>query len=268
VSATQNLLYAWDFDTSVVIGTIALLCAYAIAHRGDFARAAWFVAGTATMFLALVSPLDVLSDTYLFSAHMMQHLMLVLIAPPLLILGISPRFARAVLKVPSLARIHKVLGNGAVAWTIGMSVLWIWHAPALYNAALADEDIHIFEHVCFLVSATIYWWPVLAPVEEARLAPMPAVIYLMTGAVANSVLAILLTFAPVGIYPAYLNPDDALKILPLIRDGWGLTPALDQQLGGLLMWIPGGMVFLGAIIWVVARWYATPETDLHPAVAR
>lgn len=265
--AVENLLYAWDFDPSIVIGCAALLAAYAIAHRGDFARAGWFVAGVAAMFLALVSPLDVLSDTYLFSAHMLQHLILVLIVPPLLLLGLSERFARAVLRIPALARLERILGNAIVAWTIGMAMLWVWHLPALYNATLADEDIHIFEHLCFLVSATIYWWPILAPIEEVRLPAMPAVIYLITGAVANSVLAILLTFTKPGLYPAYLNPEDSLKILPLIRDAWGLTPALDQQLGGLMMWIPGGMVFLGAVVWVMARWYAAPEHKLHVASA-
>lgn len=265
--AAQNLIYAWDFDPSIVIGCIALLAAYAVAHRGDFAHAGWFVAGVVAMFLALVSPLDPLSDTYLFSAHMLQHLILVLIVPPLLLLGLSPRFVRAVLRVPALARIERMLGNAVVAWTIGMAMLWLWHAPYLYNATLADEGVHIFEHVCFLVSATIFWWPILAPVEEVRLAPMPAIIYLVTGALTNSILAILLTFARPGLYPAYLSPDDPLKILPMIRDSWGLTPALDQQLGGLLMWVPGGMVFLGAIVWVIARWYSTPEATVRVAPA-
>jgi cytochrome c oxidase assembly factor CtaG len=265
--AVENLMYAWDFDPTIVIGCVLLLAAYALAHRDDFARAGWFIAGVVAMFLALVSPLDALSDAYLFSAHMLQHLILVLVVPPLLILGISPRFARAVLKVRELARIEHMLGNPIAAWVIGMSMLWLWHAPVLYNATLADEDVHIFEHLCFLVSATIYWWPILAPLEEARLSAMPAVIYLITGAVANSVLAILLTFARPGLYPAYLNPSDPLKILPMIRDSWGLTPALDQQLGGLLMWVPGGMVFLGAVIWVMARWYSTPDNKLRVASA-
>ncbi len=260
-AAAHNLIWAWDFDPSIVAGCAALLGVYAIAHRRDFSRAGWFVAGVVAMFLALVSPLDALADTYLFSAHMLQHLILVLVVPPLMILGISPRFARIVLDVPAFARLERILGNGIVAWAVGMATLWVWHAPYLYNATLADEDIHIFEHLCFLVSATIFWWPILAPLERSRLSPMHAVIYLATAAVANSVLAILLTFARPGLYPAYLDPPDPLKILPMVRGGWGLTPALDQQLGGLLMWIPGGMVFLGAVVWVIARWYASAEDN-------
>jgi cytochrome c oxidase assembly factor CtaG len=258
-----NLLRAWEFEPSVVGGCAVLLVLYAVAHRDDPGRAGWFVAGVAAIFLALVSPLDVLSDTYLFSAHMAQHLMLVLVAPPLLIAGLSPRMIRRAMKTAAVGRIERVLGNAIVAWTIGMATLWIWHAPSLYNAALDDEDLHIVEHLCFLISATIYWWPIVSPAEELRMSAMPAVMYLATGAVANSVLAILLTFARPGLYPAYLDPPDPLGILPMVRAQWGLTPAADQQLGGLLMWIPGGMVFMGAVVWVIARWYAAGDREIH-----
>lgn len=256
-----NLLRAWDFDPSIVFGCVALLAAYAFAHRGDYSRAPWFVAGVAAMFLALVSPLDALSDEYLFSAHMLQHLILILIVPPLLIIGLSETFVRRVLAVPALARIERILAAPAVAWTLAMAVLWIWHWPALYDAAIADENVHIFEHLCFLVTATIFWWPIFAPNARSLMEPMRAIIYLATAMVANSALAILLTFAQPGLYPAYLHPADSLGILPMLREGWGLTPAVDQQLGGLLMWVPGGLVFLGAIMFVMARWYSEPEVD-------
>lgn len=260
-----NLLRAWDFDPSIVIGCVALLAAYAFAHRGDHSRAPWFVAGVAVMFLTLVSPLDALSDEYLFSAHMLQHLVLILIVPPLLIIGLSEKFTRSILAVPILARIERILATPAVAWTLAMAVLWIWHWPALYNVTLADENVHIFEHLCFLVTATIFWWPIFAPAAAARMEPMRAIIYLATAMVSNSVLAILLTFAKPGLYPAYLHPADSLGILSMLRDGWGLTPAADQQLGGLIMWVPGGMVFLGAIIFVMARWYSEPEPQIGHA---
>lgn len=261
MNAVGKLLGAWDFDPSIVIGCIALLAAYAFAHRGDYSRAPWFVAGVAAMFLALVSPLDVLSDQYLFSAHMLQHLILILIVPPLLIIGLSEKFVRQVLEVPVLARIERVLATPALAWTLAIAVIWIWHWPALYNATIADEDVHIFEHLCFLVTATIFWWPIFAPSARSLLEPMLAIIYLATAMVANSVLAILLTFAKPGLYPAYLHPADSLGILPMLREGWGLTPAVDQQLGGLLMWVPGGLIFLGAIMFVMARWYSEPEVQ-------
>ena len=97
------------------------------------------------------------------------------------------------------------------------------------------------------------------------MAPLAAIVYLATASVSNSVLAIMLTFAAPGLYPAYTHRADSLGLLPMIRDGWGLTPAADQQLGGLLMWVPGGMVFLAAIIFVLARWYAEPEAAFGAA---
>ncbi len=256
------LIRAWDFDPSIVIGSAALLIAYAATHRRDYSRAPWFVVGVAVMFLALVSPLDALSDNYLFSAHMVQHLLLILIVPPLLILGLSPRFAWSVVRVPALGKIERVLGNPFVAWTLAMLTLWIWHWPPLYNDTLASENVHIFEHLCFLVTATIFWWPIFAPIDVSRLEPLIAVIYLALAALANSALAILLTFSSSSLYPAYLHPADPLGILPMIRDGWGLSPQIDHQLGGLIMWVPGGFIFIGAIIWMIARWYMEPDREV------
>ncbi len=254
-----NLLTAWDFDPSIVIGCAALLAAYALAQRGDYSHAPWFVAGAAAMFLALVSPLDALSDHYLFSAHMLQHLILILIVPPLLITGQSEKFVRSVLAIPALARIERVLTRPALAWTLAAGALWLWHWPVLYDAALGDENVHIVEHLCFLVTATIFWWPIFAPVASARMESTHAIIYLATAAVSNSLLAILLTFAKPGLYPAYVHPADPLGIIAMLRDGCGITPTVDQQLGGLLMWVPGGLIYLGAIMFVMARWYSKPE---------
>ena len=98
------------------------------------------------MLLALISPLDPLADEYLFSAHMLQHLILELVVPPMLLLGITPRFARAVIDRPALARLDRVLGNPLVAWMLGIATLAVWHLPRLFDAALGNEYIHIVEH--------------------------------------------------------------------------------------------------------------------------
>src|SRR6185437_12074419 len=151
-----EILRAWDADLSVLIGCAALLGAYWLAHRGgrsragDFSRAKWFVGGVAVMLFALISPLDTLGDEYLFSAHMLQHLLLELAVPPLLLLGLTPRFARAVIDCRPLGRIERVLGNPLLAWTLGVATLALWHLPRLFDAALGNEYIHILEHLCFM----------------------------------------------------------------------------------------------------------------------
>ena len=266
---------AWDLDPSVIVGCVALAIAYVIACRRFFSPSlkgrGWglglFLLGDLVMLLALISPLDVLADAYLFSAHMLQHMLLVLAVPPLLILGIPRSLATAVVRTRGLGAIERALRNPLVAWTLGMAALWIWHLPRLYDATLANEALHIFEHLTFLVTATIFWWPILSPLEDSRMSHGAAFAYLGAAMLATSVLGILITFAPVGVYTAYQHPHDSLGILDALRNSWGLTTEEDQQFGGLLMWVPGGLVYLCAIMAVLARWYRAPEPE-HFAPAR
>jgi putative membrane protein len=254
---------AWDWEPSIVIGCAALLLGYAAAVHFRFRRIAWFYAGgVATLLLALVSPVDTLGDTYLFSAHMVQHMLLILAVPPLMLLGIPEDVARRALSVPAVRKTEETLSKPILAWIAGVGTMWIWHWPPLYNAALESQGIHIFEHLSFLVAATVFWWPVISPVEKLRLPPLAAVVYTFAACSAHTVLAIVLTFAPAGSYPAYMHPADPLGILPLLRNQWGLTPAVDQQWGGLLMWVPACLVYLTFILWTLARWYQSPEPDL------
>jgi cytochrome c oxidase assembly factor CtaG len=143
-----------------------------------------------------------------------------------------------------------------------MGMMWVWHLPLLYNAALASDPVHIVEHGLFLATAFLFWWPVLGPAEaRAALPAWAAVLYLFLALAAGSVLGIILAFAPPGLYPIYLAPPDTHGLLALVRDRWGLTPADDQQLGGFLMWIPGGIAYSLAMLAVVARWFAEPDED-------
>ncbi len=220
-----------------------------------------FLLGDLVMLLALISPLDVLADDYLFSAHMLQHMLLVLAVPPLLILGIPRELATSIVQMRGIGAIERALRNPLLAWTLGMAALWIWHTPRLYDATLASEPLHIFEHLTFLVTATIFWWPIMSPLEDSRMSHGAAFAYLGAAMLVTGVLGILITFAPVGTYRAYLHPQDELGILDALRHSWGLTTEADQELGGLLMWVPGGLVYLAAIMAVLARWYRAPEAE-------
>jgi putative membrane protein len=258
----QAFRTTWDWEPSVLIGCTALIGAYIAATRRRPSRHAWFFfAGILVLLVAQCSPLDALGDTYLFSAHMIQHLLLLLIVPPLLILGIPARLAERWLASPRARMAERTLRQPAVAWPLGIGAMYVWHIPALYNATLAHTGIHIAEHLCFLVTGAIFWWPVCAPLAATRYAPLAAMLYLFTAAVAGSVLGIILTFASPGLYPAYLHPLDTRGLLPLIRDGWGVSPSVDQQTGGLIMWVPGGLVYLCAIIGTLARWHSEEEEE-------
>ncbi len=252
----ERIARAWSWEPSVVLGCLGLLAIYFWAVPAGRAKARMsYVAGVLVLVLALVSPLDVLSDTYLFSAHMLQHLLLILIVPPLLLAGL-PAAAIARFDGSALGRVARHATDPLPAWVIGVGTMWIWHAPGLYNLTLASEPIHVVEHLSFLASAVVFWRPVIAPPTGQRTPVILA--YLFLAAMASSVLGIMLTFAPVGAYAAYLAPADPLGILPALRTS-GLSPALDQQLGGLFMWIPGSLVYLVFLLATLSRWYAAPE---------
>lgn len=258
----EMLATSWTWDPSVIVGCIALTGLYlATVHFRLNRKTVLFITGVLVMFLALESPLEALGDTYLFSAHMLQHLLLILLVPPLLLLGTPGWLAELMLGWPPARRVERILGRSLVAWLVGIGTIWVWHLPRLYNATLLNEQIHIVEHVSFLITAIIFWWPVLNPLTERRISPLATIIYLFAAAASSSALGIILTFAPAGLYPAYLRPFDTLGILPLLREQWGLTPAVDQQLGGLLMWVPGSLVYLSGIIGALARWYGESDED-------
>lgn len=262
MTTQQLFMTAWDWHPSVVAGCIALLAVYVVAARPlSPRRTFWYAAGVLTILFALVSPIDPLGDDYLFSAHMIQHLLLALVAPPLLLLGIPPSLARRLLARPGIARLERELSRPLVAWLFGIGTLWVWHLPVLYNATLASERIHIAEHLSFMVTGTIFFWPLLSPLLERRLEPGPSILYVFSAGVANTALSIFLTFIPPGLYPAYLHPDDDLGALALIRHTWGVSAAVDQQLGGLLMWIGGGLVFLVVILAVIHRWSTSSSAN-------
>ena len=252
----------WDFEPSVVAGSVLLGLVYLAATGFRLDRQSMlFLTGVVVMFLALVSPLDDIGDDYLFSAHMLQHILLDLVAPPLFVLGLPAGQTERWLSRRLLARLERVLGQPVVAWVLGVGTLWVWHLPVLYDATLANEGIHIFEHLTFLVTGTILWWPVLTPVQGRRLGVMAAVAFLFLAALANGLLGIIFTIADTPFYSGYAHPDDEFGALDLIRNQWGLSQIADQKLGGAFMWIIGSLIFLWGILAVVSRWFQGPDTD-------
>jgi cytochrome c oxidase assembly factor CtaG len=249
MTALERWMTAWDWEPSIVIGCAALAAGYYFLTRSRASsRRLYFFGGTLLLLLDLVSPLDRLGDEYLFSAHIVQHFILALIVPPLLLL-----------RRPLIRWLEHRIGHPPVSWLLGVGAMLLWHVPVLFNAALGNDVLHVIQHLSFLVTGTVYWWPILAPVERLRLSVAGSVSYLFTACLSCSLLGAALTFGPPDLYPAYLHPRDSLGILSMIRDSWGLDARNDQQLGGLLMWVPGCFVYLGGVLWTLARWYGKPE---------
>ncbi len=253
------LLIPWDWEPSVVFGCVSLLLVYLLAARDRTrAQTALFVSGVVVLLLSLVSPLDTLGDYYLVSVHMIQHLLMVLIVPPLLILGLPASLTRALLRPRLMEAFVRVRGGPLFAWLIGNLTLWIWHLPALYNRALENETVHIIEHLCFLFSACVFWFPILSTAVEYRISAPASLIYMMAAGMANTLLGIFIAYAPNVLYAAYASPVDALGLLSLLRHA-GYDPKGDQELAGLLMWFPGSLPHITIMLARLMSWFSAEE---------
>lgn len=261
---------AWSADPWVVAPLAATALLYALGVGRLWTRAsvgaglrrwrvATFAVGWLAAALALVSAIDVLGEE-LFWMHMIQHEILILVAAPLLVLGapqtafvwaVPMRWRQAlggITRHGAWRRLWQSASNPLGAWLIHAALLWGWHAPSLMETSLADDGIHTLQHLSFFGSALLFWVAVLRG-GHGGWGKGAAAVAVFTTAVHSSALGALLTFSASVWYPSYL--DSAPE--------WGLTALEDQQLGGLIMWVPGGVVFLVAGLALVAQWLHESE---------
>jgi putative membrane protein len=237
---------------SVALYAIGVRRLWRRAGRGrgiTVAHTARFAAGWLVLCAALVSPIDTLGAA-LFSVHMVQHELLMVVAAPLLVLSrpfeawtwaLRPAWRKAlggVARFGPLRAAWRTCTEPIGAWTLHAVALWAWHVPALFEAALAHEGVHVAQHACFFVSALFFWWSVFS--RSARRGGA-SVASLFTTMMHTSALGALLTFAPTPWYAHYAD-----------TAAFGLSALEDQQLGGLVMWVPGGLAYLGAGLAIVA----------------
>lgn len=247
---------AWSLHLSVFLGTgfLGALYFYGIGplrRRYNLGPPAtpWqigsFCLGLAVVLLSLNGPLHDLSDYYLFSIHMLQHLFLTLLLPPLLIAGTPGWLLEPLLRWRPLYLVARFITHPVVAALIYIVTLAIWHQAPYYDLMMRDHDVHIATHVMFIAAATIMWWPVMSPVPSLpRLSPGLGMLYLFLVGIPMQVIAALITLADSVLYPWY-------SVAPRT---WGLSPLEDQQLGGLLMWVPGNLWMFLAIGVLFFRW--------------
>jgi putative membrane protein len=244
---------------STVVGILALAGLYASRARVAPPRPAQVVAfagGLVTLFLALNGPLHDLSDVSLFSAHMVQHLLLIFAVAPLLIIGTPGGMLRPALAWPVVGPVARWLTRPAVCFVTFNVVLAAWHLPPLYNLAMAEHPVHIVEHLMFLAVAVMMWWPFLSPLPELpRLAYPGQMLYCFLMSIPMSIVAVCISLADHVLYPAY-------AAAPRV---WGLSPLQDQQFGGLIMWIPGGLILYGLMSIVFFKWAASGEDSTAAA---
>jgi len=257
----------WSFDAAVVVPLLVSAGVYAFGlyrmwrragpGRGiPYWRAAAFAAGLAVLAGALVSPLDA-AGAALFSLHMVQHLLLILVAPPLLVLGwpdlallwaLPQRWRSAGAGVEG--HLRSVTGHARsprgplLIVLLATATLWAWHVPALYDLAVRNEAVHWSEHATFLITALLFWVSVLRLRPRDHAANGLRILYVFGMALQGSILGALLTFAARPLYAAHARIDPA----------WGLEPLADQQIAGLIMWVPPAVLYVGVTAYLFSHW--------------
>lgn len=255
--------FSWlpgEVHAEVVVGVVLAGAAYGGARRAAGARvlaaeSASFFGALLALLLALNGPLHDLSDYYLFSAHMVQHLVLTLVVAPLLLAG-TPGWmldgAIARLDRGGAGPLARTLTRPLPAFTLASVALVAWHLPGPYAAALASHALHVAQHLVLLTTAVLGWWPVLSPSVRAPCLHYAAqILYLFALGLPMTVVAAMITGAEEVLYPHYAGA-------PRV---FGLTPLEDQRLGGLIMWVPGGLIPLVAFSVVFFRWAAAEADD-------
>jgi putative membrane protein len=224
-------------------------------------RPVFFSAGLLIAFIALESPIDKGGDSYLFSLHMVQHMLLMMVAPPLLLLGIAG--ARPALRDrhTTLRTVWWAITRPWTAVIIFNAVLLLWHIPSLYDTTLTTVPVHIVEHLSFIGAGVIVWWPVVDPIRDARtvtVSPLTKIAALSLAGIPPTVLGIVFALASAPLYSFYVQA-------PRL---WGVSALTDQQYGGVIMLGVGNIVYFIAIIVVFMRLFSDPARDEELAADR
>lgn len=268
---TERWWAAWNSDP-IIVGGLALFAwfygrgVYRLWQQAGTGRgvARWqtaaFAAGWLALAVALLSPLDYLSH-WLFAAHMGQHLLLLVVAPPLVVLGAPPlvwawatprRWRRPLARwwhrQSGLRRWAKRISHPYVAWGSYGLMVWLWHIPILYETAVHNPWVHALEHACFAGAALFFWGTVARPGRNASRYAL-GLLFVFTTALHNTLLGVLITFAPTPWYAVYTER----------AEQWGLTPLADQQLAGVIMWVPAGLAYLLAVLLLLYVWLTLLE---------
>jgi cytochrome c oxidase assembly factor CtaG len=212
-----------------------------------------FGGGMLALLVALVSPLDGLGDEYLFSAHMVQHVLIGDVAPLLILLGLSRVIMRpATRRLTSLERRLGPLASPATGIALWLVFMYLWHIPALYDAAAEHPLLHLLEHVSFFAAGVALWWPLIQPVPmRRRLTGLQPIAYIGTAKAGLAALGIFLTWSTTAIYPYYEHT-------PRI---WGLSPIEDQNVAGVIMMVEQSLTLAIVLVWQFVRMLTRSEQE-------
>src|SRR5229473_6622094 len=246
---------AWPLDPTVYAGLVALFLGHAwLARTSDDAEPKhtfYFGLGLLTLWVALETPIDIISDHYLDSVHMLQHVLLGFVAPPLMLLGLSPKMAGLLSRIPLVGAITEPIPAQVVA----AGVMIAWHLPPLYDATLHSESLHVVEHLTFIAAGLVMYWPMLEATSAQarwRLSPALKLLYMLAATLPQDGVALVLLFSRVPFYEFYVH-------VPRLVDS--LTPIIDQTLAGAVLMVLGKASLSVAALSVFFRWFGGEHAD-------
>ncbi len=266
----------WKLYPSFMVGWLLFAAAYflfigPLRHRfpgskpATGGQVASFSTALLAMLVSLQGPLHEVSDYYLFSAHMVQHLVLILVMPPLLLAGIPDWMLRPAIRVRPVLKFARALTLPLIAFSLNNAIFLAWHFPGPYDLMMRNHGVHVAMHLTIMVTGVIMWWPVMSPLPELpRIAPPLQMVYLFLVGIPMMISAALITFSRKPLYQWYV---EAPRL-------FGIGPLDDQRLGGVIMWVPGGLVLWIAITAVYFRWTHREVREdeqnvpVRPAVSR
>ncbi|MBI5030013.1 MAG: cytochrome c oxidase assembly protein [Chloroflexi bacterium] len=263
MSSTNLWLTEWNFEPTVLVGLILLSAIYLYgvgplrrrygwAAKIDKRQIALFLSGVFIIFIALISPLDEIGDYYLFSAHMVQHLLLTLVMPPLLLLGTPSWLVRPLLEWRLIHSTARWVSKPILAFLLFNVLFTAYHVPTLYDLALQNEMFHIFVHLLLMATSVVAWLPILSPMQEFPRLPYPhQILYLFFGAILPTILGAIITFSDSVLYPTY-------RVAPRV---FGISALDDQMAAGLIMWIPGSTIYLLVLTIVFFKWFGQDDGE-------
>jgi putative membrane protein len=252
---------AWPFDVTVYAGLVLMFFGHAWLARGapdaQPKHTLFFFAGLAVLWIALETPIDTLSDRYLDSVHMLQHVLLAFVAPPLMLLGLSRGMAARIARVPGVGPSTEPIP----ALVISAVVMIGWHIPILYDATLRNEGLHVVEHLMFLASGLFLFWPMIdATSAQSRwmMSPGAKLVYMLLATIPQDGVALALLFSRVPFYEHYTHVP---RLIP------GFTPVIDQTIAGAVLMVLGKTTMAVAALVVFFRWFGAEQAeDRAPAL--
>ena len=246
-------MIGWPFDWSVYVGLIALYFGHAWLARDapDATRrhTLYFVGALVSLWVALETPIDTISDRYLDSVHMFQHVLLAFVAPPLMLLGLSPSMAARLARLPGLRAITEPIPAQVIAGLVMVA----WHLPVFYEATLDNEGLHVVEHLTFIASGLVLYWPILAATavqSRWHMSPGAKLVYMLLATLPQDGVALALIFSRVPFYEYYTHAPRLIE---------GFSALIDQTIAGAVLMIVGKVTLAVAALVVFFRWFGAEQ---------